>query len=129
MGFKLAIRNNATREVRLATIDVNWSDDTLFWLSEGNASCDCVREVWFLRADEEGTDQSQCGDDRFSILYAELEGGSMRVQVDEDDEDALSPPPRPTGTAEACIGLIQMREQSDQPVVLYHNARVLKEDG
>lgn len=89
--YKVAIRNNATGEVAIAEIGLDWKfpseEDSgdIFWWTEGNMGCDCNRELEWRRAkDEEIPDDFdyECGDGRFSVLYAELPDGE-RVSIDE----------------------------------------------
>lgn len=85
MGFKIAIRETATGEIRVHSFDFDWTEHSFFWLSRhnGNYGCDCNRELAFLRAGgmDPEWDDTECGDERFDILYAELPDGT-HVQVD-----------------------------------------------
>lgn len=86
MTYKVAIRENSTGEVRIYTMEGSWEDHSLFFWSEGNFSCDCNRRDSFMRAaGVEPDDDSPCGDEAYSALYAELEDGT-RVAIDEDEE-------------------------------------------
>jgi hypothetical protein len=93
MSFKIAIRKNATGEVRVYELEgCDWNDHSLFWLSrgQGNFGCDCNRELEFARAggpgpgdDPDWNDlQTECGHERFDILYAEMPDG-CQVKVDD----------------------------------------------
>lgn len=89
MPYKVAIRKNATGEVRLREMPYDWrkpdgSDDLLWW-TDGNFGCDCNRELEFERAagGDPGLDEVECGNEAYSVLYAELPDGE-RVVVDEN---------------------------------------------
>lgn len=98
MTYKVAIRKNETGEVRIRTIEgLDWhkadGGDDMYWWTEGNFGCDCNRELEFERAG--GNDPNlgtKCGDERYSVLYAELPDGT-RIEIDTDDA-ATSPPKR-----------------------------------
>ncbi len=92
MSYKIAIRKNATGEIRVYELErCDWDDASLFWLSrgQGNFGCDCNRELEFVRAGGPGPEddpywnelETECGHERFDILYAELPDGS-RHEVD-----------------------------------------------
>lgn len=94
MPYKVAIRKNATGEIRIAEMDFEWdkgNDSTdLFWWTEGNFGCDCNRYLEFERAgghdpdDDVPDDQQQeCGHTAYSVLYAEMPDGK-RVPIDEE---------------------------------------------
>ena len=84
--YKVAIRNNATGEVRIQHEDLDWHDHSLFWWTEGNFGCDCNREDEWLRAGgmpEDGIpEDNECGHERFSVLYAEFPDG-RRITIDD----------------------------------------------
>lgn len=94
MSYKVAIRDNATGEVRIGAYDFEWfkedggTDD--FWWTEGNMSCDCNRHLEFLRAGGPGPAddphwnnvEHACGDGAYSVLYAELPDGK-RIALQE----------------------------------------------
>ncbi len=92
MGYKVAIRNNATGEVRIGVYDeLEWHDSSVFFWTEGNFGCDCNRELEFTRAGGPGPAddpywnglETECGNGRFSALYAEFADGS-RVPLDDE---------------------------------------------
>ena len=88
MTYKVAIRNNATGEVRIQEQEgLEWRDSSLFWWTrrEGNFGCDCNRAQVF--ACDAEPDNETCGYTRFTVLYAELADGS-RIPIDEDAQGA-----------------------------------------
>lgn len=85
-GYNVAIRNNATGEIRMHHQGHSWSDrDAFFNWTEGNYGCDCNREFFWRLANGEDPNlrDMDCSDGRFSALYAELDDGS-RVMLDEE---------------------------------------------
>jgi hypothetical protein len=80
--YKVAIKNNLTEEIRLCEMDLDWEDHSEWWWTEGNMGCDCNRELFWRRSNEEHPDLEdvKCGDDRFSVLYAELPDGT-RIEI------------------------------------------------
>lgn len=89
MKYKVAIRNNSTKEIRIRDMgDIPWGDSSEFWWTDGNFGCDCNRELEFLRAGNEeketSIDEVRCGEDRYSVLYAELEDGT-KIIIDEEN--------------------------------------------
>lgn len=92
MQYKVAIKSNATREIRLYDLgrECHWNDASYFLWTQGNYSCDCNRELSFIRAGGPGSDDdphhnnldTECGHDRYSILYAELEDGT-HIEFDD----------------------------------------------
>lgn len=88
MSYKVRIVKNDTKEEQLYHCILDWHESSLFWWQEGNMSCDCNREMSFLRAagaTEEIIDsiKIECGDNRYSILEIILEDG-IHIKVDED---------------------------------------------
>jgi hypothetical protein len=73
------IRNNETGEIRDFYTDTIISDDEGFewndyWWSEGNASCDCNRGLFFEEANGKKYEEidTECGDGKYSInIYSE----------------------------------------------------------
>ena len=63
------IRKNETGEVRTYA-DTGMLDGGEFndfiW-AEGNFACDCNRELFFLRANDEPEPDTECGDERYSV--------------------------------------------------------------
>lgn len=86
MPYRIAIRDNATGEVREHELNVPWGEGSVWWLTEGNFGCDCNRRLSFIRAlgrepTEDEWDNAGCGDTAFSILHAKLPDGTL-VPVD-----------------------------------------------
>lgn len=49
-----------------------------FWWEEGNAGCDCNRELFFLRARGENDDvETKCGEARFSVRLEDADTGKL----------------------------------------------------
>lgn len=90
MSYKVAIRDNATGEVRIGAYDFDWNE---FWWTEGNMSCDCNRRLEFLRAGGPGPAgdphwndaEHECGNGAYSVLYAYLPDGK-RIALQEPAE-------------------------------------------
>lgn len=82
MAYKVAIRKNATREIREIEMDLDWHDHSLFWWTQGNFGCDCNRELTF---EPNGTfpdpEDPPCGHERFTVLYVEFPDGK-RIFID-----------------------------------------------
>ena len=77
MNLKLEIRRNADG---VTATDV-WSDWKFseFWWSDGNASCDCNRELFFVRA-QGGNDREAdiaCSEGRFSVRLSDADSGQV----------------------------------------------------
>lgn len=87
MKYKVAIRKNSTGEIRLYDLgDIPWGESSEFWWTEGNMSCDCNRQWDFERAGGDPITEDpdpDCGDIKYSALYAELEDGT-RIPLDEE---------------------------------------------
>jgi len=76
--YKVKIRNNNTKEVRTAHMKLEWHEASLFWWQEGNMSCDCNRQMEFERAGGEAVDDdSQCGNDRYTVVDATFKDGTV----------------------------------------------------
>lgn len=87
--LKVEVRNNATGE--LATdIWPDWMYNT-YWWEEGNASCDCNRSLFFLRAlGRDEADESDCGEGGFSVRLSNADTGE--VLYDELEDEVKNPP-------------------------------------
>ncbi len=91
MAYTVAIRNNATGEVRTKLQPFEWEDDEdgggqLFVWTEGNFGCDCNRAMEFARAsgaseEEAWATEVECGETAFSVPYVILPDGKQ-VLVD-----------------------------------------------
>lgn len=80
MSYKVEIRNNETGEIRIKEMNLEWSDGSLFWWTEGNFGCDCNREMQF--GTDKEFDDIECGETRFSVLKVILPDGT-EYQIDE----------------------------------------------
>lgn len=85
MNFKVAIRQNATAEVRIHACDFDWGPGPAFGWREGNFACDCNRGMIFASeggvdtdamTDEEDAAAFPCGHSAYDVLYVELADGS-----------------------------------------------------
>lgn len=77
MRYRVALRSNATDEVRLVTLQAGWDElSEHLWL-DGEYACDCVRGRLFdgQRAQAAAVDERECGVGQFAALYAELPDG------------------------------------------------------
>ncbi len=83
MNLKLEIRRNADGAVACDVWrDWEWSE---FWWVDGNAACDCNRELFFLRAlGLNDQDDTECGDGRYSVRLSDADSGD--VLLDEFHE-------------------------------------------
>ena len=88
MKYAVDIRKNATGEVRRRYMDLDW-DNSLFWWAEGNMSCDCNRELEWVRAAGPGPAddphwnqlETECSEGRFTVIRAVLDDGTI-IPVD-----------------------------------------------
>lgn len=75
MTLKLEIRRN--EDGKIATdIWHNWDWNT-YWWEEGNASCDCNREIFFYAALHEDDGDLECGHERFSVRCTDNDTGEI----------------------------------------------------
>ena len=82
--YDVLIRKNSTGEIRRYRMeDCAWEKDsqesggTMWVWMEGNFSCDCNRELFFMRAaGEEDPENHDCGDSRFDLMEFILPDGS-----------------------------------------------------
>jgi hypothetical protein len=80
------IRNNETGEVRVDEYETEdqYAEGQVFWWQEGNACCDCNREIFFRRAaglPEPDDDYDElCGDTRFGVEFITIDG--VRHEID-----------------------------------------------
>jgi hypothetical protein len=85
LPFVVFIKNNETGEIREhhdeLIIDEETKEPSLFIWEEGNYSCDCNRELFFLRAKHESEEsvlnQNRCTDGRFSVKIKEAQTGRI----------------------------------------------------
>ncbi len=79
MSYVVKIRDNATKEIRSALQDFDWSDSSLFWWTEGNFGCDCNRMDEFKRAGGElcTDNEAECSHQKYSVLDATLPDGTV----------------------------------------------------
>lgn len=63
-----------------------------FWWQEGNASCDCNRELFFIRAMEGDEDfDSQCGDTRYSVRVSNSDTGEVLYdELSANESDGMA---------------------------------------
>lgn len=83
-----AIRCNATGEIREHESSIQWFNGNdcphTWWWSDGNASCDCSRAMFFAEAAGEPDPDVSCGSGRYAVritnpktgevIYDEFEG-------------------------------------------------------
>ena len=78
--YVVGIRKNETGEVRFCPEDLEWYEHSIYWWSEGNMGCDCNRELEFLRAGNEETDDSfenaECSQGRYTVVGIWFKDGS-----------------------------------------------------
>ena len=87
MKPRIEIRQNETGEVRTFVDNHDWEEppdgDREFLWGEGNYSCDCNRELFFLRVkneDEPLGEESRCGIERFSVRITNSETQELLYQ-------------------------------------------------
>lgn len=85
--WHLTIRRNwdgAIRVYHMEDMGDLSEDGSDYWFSEGNASCDCNREMWFARAGgEEELDRPACGHDGYDLLSVTQDDGEMVFYSEE----------------------------------------------
>lgn len=85
LTHKVAIRRNSDGVIRMVD-GGNWNDCGEYMWVDGNYSCDCNRHLYFERAagtELDWDDGGECGETRYSALYAELSDG-RRINLDDD---------------------------------------------
>ncbi len=70
--YVVGILRNDTNEVRFIPQQLEWTDNSLYWWSEGNMGCDCNRHLQF----NPHADECPCGHSRYSIVGIWLKDGS-----------------------------------------------------
>jgi hypothetical protein len=90
--YKVAMRNNATGEVRVIEEHLDWrpptddSQGSAYWHLDGNMECDCNREWDWVRVNDPDDDNTYaCGSERFSIMYVELPDGTRPLEYPDGD--------------------------------------------
>lgn len=80
--YLVAIRLNATGEVRMYRYDMAWDDGAHWMWTDGNFACDCNRDLFFRRAvgDYDWPEDLPCGSAKYYCLYAELPDGT-RIEL------------------------------------------------
>lgn len=77
MTVKLEIRRKADGQTA-TTLRPDWTSDIVWWWETGNGSCDCNRELFFCRGrNEDEPDETECGDDRFSVRLTDADTGDV----------------------------------------------------
>lgn len=88
MNLKVEIRRNADGQTSCA-IEEDFPFSR-FWWEEGNASCDCNRELFFLRDRGEETettiDEVRCGDGGYSVRISCADSGEVLYTEWSSDE-------------------------------------------
>ena len=80
MAYKVAIKNNATGEIRFKSMDGEWDAVAEYQWTEGNYSCDCNLDNFFCHDDEDADET--CGETRYTPLYAVT--GDKRVEISRE---------------------------------------------
>lgn len=85
MSYKILLRDNKTKAEQLVDLGVEWDENSLHWLTEGNFGCDCNRGGLMGHPDH------PCGnwrnkERRFTAIEAILEDGK-RIPLDEPQDE------------------------------------------
>jgi uncharacterized protein len=83
MTYSVLLRDNTTGEVREYHSESDWDPEIsdYVWI-DGNYACDCNRALFFARAaGEDEPENSPCGVERFTALFAILPDG-RRIKLD-----------------------------------------------
>ena len=82
--YKVLLRNNETGEERFVESTEEWGESSKYLWTEGNFQCDCNRHLIFEMAAGvvPEDDECECGDERYTALYAELPDGT-RYELDD----------------------------------------------
>ena len=89
MPYKAHITKVDTGETRTTDIEWDWhkngEDGDWFWWSEGNYSCDCNRELCFLRAGGETPEISdvECSEGKYTVEIELPDGKRIPIKADE----------------------------------------------
>lgn len=89
MKYGVWIRDNDTSEVRFASMDLEWSPNSIFWWTEGNFGCSCNRSAVFARAgNQEPPEPGDCNRTRYTVTDAVMDDGTT-VQIDGRAPDPI----------------------------------------
>jgi len=86
MAYTVTIRRNADGLTRDYVEPYAWNDDddeTLFYWTDGNCACDCVRANMFADAAGEPRPEVPCSSELFTVVRFTLEDGRI-VDPQED---------------------------------------------
>ncbi len=75
-GYKVLLRDNETGEERFFEYNMPWEDHSNHMWTEGNYACDCNRHLFFWRAVGKEPLDIDCGESKYSALYALLPDGT-----------------------------------------------------
>ena len=76
MNLKVEIKRNS--DGKIATYVYSAQEWNEYWWRDGNASCDCNRELFFLSAlGEEEPEDTECGETRFSVRCSDNDTGEI----------------------------------------------------
>lgn len=84
-GYSVLLRNNETGEERLIKYPLQWDYSSHFLWTEGNYACDCNRHLFFDRAIGIEPINVECGENKYSALYALLPDGTKH-ELDLSEE-------------------------------------------
>lgn len=76
MNLKVEIRHNPTQEI----VTELWEDFPFHqsWWEEGNASCDCNREIFFYKAKGlEEPEECECSEGKYSVRLHDADTGEL----------------------------------------------------
>lgn len=72
IDMKVEIRRNSDGVVS-ESVWKDWQWYNTFWWVDGNASCDCYREIWFNQGlNEESNDEIECSHGKYSVRLYDL---------------------------------------------------------
>lgn len=78
MNLKVEIRRNSDGEIS-QSVWSNWEWSGSGWWDEGNAGCDCNREIFFLRGNDQSTDDAmdatKCSEGRYAVRLSDADSG------------------------------------------------------
>lgn len=96
--YRVAIRQNATGEIRIREFDSEWEEGSDFLWEEGNYSCDCNRSTFFHQSGPDTLDSGKCGDERFDVISITLPDGT-EVYSEQRFTEPPTPPTPPSTEA------------------------------